>query len=306
MKKILFGFVLVLMVFTQTAQASQEPSINFVRPTQTGSPPAKVIDINGAFLLLYEGTTEIRPRIWIGNIRATIRGTIDLTNDRTVTPQLHQIVIDQPAGLLPGTHRLTLTTSIDTSSMIFTIPEEVRTPSRQIFTESGTWTKPEGVTRVKVTAVGSGGGGGNLRAGGAGGTGEKWIDVSNISSVDITVGAGGARNRDGETSSFGSHCSASGGISGHTTALGGVGQGCDINMSGGAGGANFQHANFDHGGTGGSSTHGGGGRGSIRGNSYGNPTPGQNFGGGGGSGRGYNHNPYFVGGPGIVIVEEFY
>ena len=38
--------------------------------------------------------------------------------------------------------------------------------SMQVFTSSGTWTKPTGITLVKVTVVGAGGGGGGgLRSG---------------------------------------------------------------------------------------------------------------------------------------------
>ncbi len=44
--------------------------------------------------------------------------------------------------------------------------------SMQVFTSSGTWTKPAGISKVKVTVVGGGGGGGGGKnAGATGGSG---------------------------------------------------------------------------------------------------------------------------------------
>lgn len=78
-----------------------------------------------------------------------------------------------------------------------------------VFTSSGTWTKPAGFTGiVKVTVVGGGGGG---------------------------SGPGSAPTNGG-TSSFGSHCSATGGgSSASAITTGGVGSGGDINLRGGGG-----------------------------------------------------------------------
>lgn len=65
------------------------------------------------------------------------------------------------------------------------------------FTSSSTWTVPEGVTSVRVIAIGAGGGGtstddgGDSNGGGGGGYAEGIIDVTGLSTVDITVGIGG-------------------------------------------------------------------------------------------------------------------
>jgi hypothetical protein len=140
--------------------------------------------------------------------------------------------------------------------------------SVQVFTSSGTWSRPAGITKVKVTVVGGGGGGagaqstgGNLPAaagGGGGGATIEFIDVSSTSSASVTRGAGGAGGSGsngnggaGGTSSFGSFCSATGGGGGAGAASGvstggaaGSGSGGNINLTGGRG-ANAQGNPYD-------------------------------------------------------------
>jgi hypothetical protein len=131
--------------------------------------------------------------------------------------------------------------------------------SMQVFTASGTWTKPAGITRIFVEVRGSGGGGGaatstpNIQVGaggGQGGRGIKLIDVTAITSETVTVGAsgtgggGGGSGGTGGTVSFGSHITAlggAGGVGGGVSArgIGGPGGTCsggDVNFRGQAGG----------------------------------------------------------------------
>ena len=119
--------------------------------------------------------------------------------------------------------------------------------SMQVWTSNGTWTRPQEVTTIIVTVVGAGGGGsGECESGGAGGMSERVIDVTNTSSVSVTVGNPGGGTGysgcggSGNTSSFGSYCSASGGYGAncrqqHAGGIGGNGSGGNMNAYGGGG-----------------------------------------------------------------------
>ena len=122
----------------------------------------------------------------------------------------------------------------------------------QVYTSSTTWTKPSGITFVKVVCIGGGGGGGGgegaaaatLRMGGSGGGGgaiaEKVMRASDVSAnVSVTVGDGGAGGAGGSSaagstgvvggnSSFGSYLTVYGGgrgAPGDTAAVAGGGGG---------------------------------------------------------------------------------
>jgi hypothetical protein len=186
--------------------------------------------------------------------------------------------------------------------------------SMQVFNSSGTWTKPPGISKILVRLCGGGGGGsGHGETGAAGGYAEKIIDVSSISSVQVTVGGGSTSGTyysgnggSGGTSSFGSYVSASGGNGAnsshqHCGGLSGVGSGGDLNLYGGGGSGHYNHQ-----GTPGTSFFGGGSTGGwpnggefTHNNSYR-----ASVGGGGMSGhqssyRGAN------GRDGVVIVWEY-
>lgn len=190
-----------------------------------------------------------------------------------------------------------------------------------VFESNGTWTKPSGVTFIKVFVTGGGGGGGatntddTAAGGGAGATAIELIDVSSVSSVSVTVGSGGSGksvNSNGVvtagTSSFGSYCSATGGNTGDGNwsigGGGGTASGGDINISGGdgQGGHIDLTASYVTGGTGGASWYGSGGRGASR-QSTGSYRHGQAYGSGGGGAS--NSNTSRNGKHGVVVVEEY-
>jgi hypothetical protein len=178
-----------------------------------------------------------------------------------------------------------------------------------VFTSSGTWTVPAGVTKCKVTVVGGGGGSPdpanysftNSAGGGAGGAAIKICSITPGVNITITVGSGGTGGypvSGGGTSSFGSFCSASGGAYGglgyYSSAggLGGIGSSGDLNIRGGNGGGGWNIPDtFDFRGGGGSSILGGGGA-----DSSGGTLNGGQYGGGGGASAG-------SGASGVVIIE---
>jgi hypothetical protein len=191
----------------------------------------------------------------------------------------------------------------------------------QVFTASGSFVVPNGVTMAKVTVCGGGGAGGyhaTLPGGGGGGGGRSTGVVTGLTPgqvIAVTVGAGGAAltspgtGTTGGTSSFGSYMLALGGVGGNggTSAVyacaggaGGSASGGQLNMAGSVGtdAITVGYRGGD-----------GGGPGNGRGATGGSPgIVAASYGGGGGGGGsvitgGPTGYPGGAGGAGLVIVE---
>lgn len=189
----------------------------------------------------------------------------------------------------------------------------------QVFTSSGTFTVPSGVTRLFVEVVGGGGNGGaatfdygdtGAGAGGGGYAAELLTGLTPGSNVSVSVGAAGG------TSSFGAYLSASGGSNGAPSGdggggAGGVGSGGHINVRGGAGTAgnaitsSTDDTDILESGTGGASVYGGGGAGRHKGDGGGTGRSGGQYGGGGGGALTLGSTDYNggSGAPGVVTVR---
>ena len=191
----------------------------------------------------------------------------------------------------------------------------------QVFTSSGTWNKPSGITRIKVYVTGGGGGGGSHNGddanggGGAGATAIEVIDVTSVSSVSVTVGSGGGGSSgntasgagNGNASSFGSYCTGGGGEGPNEWGIGasgGVASGGDLNLRGGYGtsGNIDGYSNSEAGGSGGTSFWGGGPNGGTHWGSRGTNGP---YGAGGAGAHANTNNNGSDGQPGVVVIELY-
>ena len=188
--------------------------------------------------------------------------------------------------------------------------------SMQVWTSNGTWSRPSGVKTIMVTVTGAGGGGsGSCESGGAGGTAQRQVDVTNVSSVSVSVGnPGGGTNYsgcggNGNTSSFGSYCSASGGYGancrqGRAGGIGGNGSGGNLNVYGGGGnGHGSFHSYGSH--SSGVGYFGGGQPASHNQRNYAHRHQSHAAWGAGGNGTRQN-NRGARGREGVVVVHEFY
>lgn len=140
----------------------------------------------------------------------------------------------------------------------------------QIFTSSGSFTIPTGVTALKIIAIGGGGAGGQLNApdwpgggGGAGGTAVKFATgLTPGTSLTITIGAAGTTTAGGATSVSGTGLTTitcnggnrGGQGGGSSVQAGGAATGGDINITGGSGACGLAQSATNQPGCGGGSS----------------------------------------------------
>lgn len=212
-----------------------------------------------------------------------------------------------------------LNSTLGTSSFL-SLDKMIQAHGTQTFTSDGTFTVPDGVTKIWITAFGGGGGGNKV-----GGQGGSWIlrkafSVVPGTTIPITIGAGGTgeENRgtstsgtDGGATVIGNLITLAGGVLGgknppvgHNGALGGLSDGKDSPMSYG-GVIGVPDGSCDGGGGGGAGYGRGGNGGDGRASTYGYSGDDGGIGAGGGGGgssnryRGSGGN----GGNGIAIIE---
>ena len=210
-------------------------------------------------------------------------------------------------SLSGSTGNVTVSTTAGAASYVF-----------NAYTSPATWTKPAGLSSIKVTVVGAGGNGGDAPAtpggsvsgtgggGGSGGSAIYYVDAPSIPGpVSVTAGGG--------TNSFGVLVSATAGGNGGNLTFPSISGTPGAAGVGSGGILSFKGSNGFQGSTGGSSIFGGSTTVVNPGvsNVSGNGVAGANY-GGGGSGAFKNSPPAATsntggaGAPGVVIVEEFY
>ena len=203
----------------------------------------------------------------------------------------------------------------------------------EIFTAGGTYTKPSWLKFAIVEGAGAGGSGAggttgsNASVGGGGGAGgyfKKKIVAASIGATEtVTIGSGGDSvtgdndGNNGGTTSFGSHCSATGGAGGSSTinttetrsrdgGSGGVGSDGDLNAKGQPGNNSSQTSSkILSVGIGGSSFFSGGGNVSSSAGTNNGESGLYGSGGAGGSVQDGTAATSGDGGDGIVIVYEY-
>ena len=194
------------------------------------------------------------------NAATNVTGTLPVANGGTglsSTPSNGQLDIGNGSGFSRATLTAGSGISITNGSGSITIAStggsEAQGGRGQVFTSSGTFTLPTGVTAIKATVVAGGGGGGatsNQSGGGGGGGGggyaiQFFTGLTPGNTLSVTVGGGGAGNS-GANGSTGGTSSVASGTQSITT----------VSATGGSGGTWSQSGNPGSGGGGGGTSGG--------------------------------------------------
>ena len=244
--------------FNVTGSTSATHTLTWVAPTEQ----SLIVTINGVKqqedAYSVSGTTLTLTSALVVTDKMEVVGINDVGT--TVTPAQNSVNLDKLAT--------TGTASSSTflrGDMAWTAVSDVSgLSSVQVFTSSGTWTKPTGITKVMVEVQGGGSSGTSANSansknthGGSGGYAKKLIDVSLISSATITVGAGGAgvtsfpSNAGGDsiwsdgTNTVTGGGAGAAGTANYTGGVGGTASGGDLNINGRHGGGYAVYSGTD-------------------------------------------------------------
>ena len=261
---------------------------------------ANIRDLSGTGgFYLNSGTISAQGTLTVSNL--VINGTISGTNTQYLPSQ-------------SGNTGKYLTTDGANSSWA-TLSLDAGPVSMQVFTGTGTWTKPANIKYIRVQVLAGGGGGsGHGESGGAGGYSEVYVNVTSVSSVGVTVGGGGGGTYyaggggTGGASSFGGYASAQPGHGAnqqhqHCGGRAGVGSGGSLNIHGGGGQG---HEHYGGGGDGGASYFGGSGpSGHPQGGNYSHNHQAHSAPGTGGSSGWQSGHRGADGKAGMVVITEY-
>jgi hypothetical protein len=226
------------VIDNQSAPAARADLNNVLAAIRTVNSGPTAPASTAADMLWYETDTFTLWKRNAGNSAWVSLGVFDETNSKFNPNQTFATLAEAQAG----TNNTRAMTPLRVSQAIDALTSTV---NYQVFTATGTWTKPDGISAdavVIVEAWGAGGGGGrnagSSSSSGGGGGGGGYMTRSLLASdlgatVPVTVGAGGAAGGGsgiaGGSSSFGTHLVADGGE-------GGISSGSASGGNGGPGG----------------------------------------------------------------------
>jgi len=293
--------------FNVTGSTSATHTLTWVAPTEQ----SLIVTINGVKqqedAYSVSGTTLTLSSALVATDKMEVVGINDVGT--TVTPAQNSVNLDK----LATTGTPSSSTFLRGDMAWTAVSDTSGLSSMQVFTSSGTYTKPSGVTKVIVEVQGAGGSGSAVSTpkcfGAGGGYVKKLLDVSGVTSSTITVGTGGAgKAANAGVGNAGGSSSWNDGV--NTTLTAGGGEGGRIDGTASAGGSATGGDFNVEGQGGGKSGYAVLSGGSFLGKTNGFEVTGLNLnsaptGYGAGSGLGTEAIASVDGGNGIVIVTEY-